>query len=618
MTQNQVAVKSQKNPWGLWEVRKSQQKYRSSKVPMAPWVAEEDTRKMTAEIDSVTEAIAREREEKLEATTAILGTQQQTTSKLAEVTFSMATLLEGLVADVQEMKKTFSQASRPMDSGCYPSPSLPVGGSSKYDQQGARPKQQLTTQNPGPIARPVRPPPGLEFDTEIESPIPGIHNASTEVQIGSPSHGTGYRPAGEVNLPRESTPNYQVQQPDLRQNRPSIPNRPFTPAPLPVPPRVNQGARMAWGEEFEDHFPTPVRPLADRDRHVSFPDPPTPVSVPPTRGNIGNQYPMSTNQGYHYGDGGPLDCAPPAADQYWRPIQDPRRRPYVGYSTSGRPKMLPCRYDGKGSWEDYLIQFETIAGVNGWNPQDRAHFLVASLDGDARNSLTNLCQQGALGNYEAIIAALSQDFGNQHRTPLYRAEMKSRRRKEGESIADLARAFRKLAGLAYPELTFHLQETLALENFLEALDYETALAVYQAQCATLSEAAKVATELEAFRLAERRKHQPRKFARMVKANEDVDVHDDETEESLKELLKEVKQMLKRRQPIRAGEDRGAPQPQRARNSGMRPNQGQRDLSTVECWNCGQYGHYRTNCPEPVRERRQGRFPMNSSSQQGNC
>ncbi len=176
---------------------------RTSKVPATPWVSDEDTRKMTAEIDSVTEAIAREREEKLEATTAILGTQQQTTSKLAEVTFSMATLLEGLVADVQEMKKTFSHASRPMDSGCYPSPSIPVGSSSKYDQQGARPKQQLTTQNPGPIARPVRPPPGLEFDTEIESPLPGIHNASTEVQMGSPSHGAGYRPAGEVNLPRE-------------------------------------------------------------------------------------------------------------------------------------------------------------------------------------------------------------------------------------------------------------------------------------------------------------------------------------------------------------------------------------------------------------------------------
>ena len=195
-----------------------------------------------------------------------------------------------------------------------------------------------------------------------------------------------------------------------------------------------------------------------------------------------------------------------------------------------------------GRGKTTLYSLRTVAGVNGWKDEDRAHFLVASLDGEARGSLTTLRRQGTLGNYEAIISALTQDFGNQSRAPVYRAELKSRRRKDGETITELARSFRKLAGLAYPELTYKLQETLAMENFLEALDYETALAVHQAQCTTLNEAAKIATELEAFRTAERRKNQPRKFARVVVA----DQVEGKTEEvgPLKKLLQEIHEMLK--------------------------------------------------------------------------
>ena len=228
---------------------------------------------------------------------------------------------------------------------------------------------------------------------------------------------------------------------------------------------------------------------------------------------------------------------------------------------------------------------------------------MASLDGEARGSLTTLRQQGALGNYKAIIRTLNQDFGNQSRAPVHRAELKSRRRKEGESIAELARAFRKLAGMAYPELTFHLQETLAMENFLEALDYDTALAVHQAQCTTLNQAAKVATELEAFRFAERRKHQPRKLARVVAADSG-NMENLTQEEPLKKILAEICEVLREvKKPAHPKSreerqiDRSPPRDLSANAANRRPGSGRRDLSTVECWNCGQNGHYRTSCPQ---------------------
>ena len=59
---------------------------------------------------------------------------------------------------------------------------------------------------------------------------------------------------------------------------------------------------------------------------------------------------------------------------------------------------------------------------------------MASLDGEARGTLTTMYHQGTLGNLGAILNTLAQDFGNQSRAPVYCAELKCRRRKEGQLL----------------------------------------------------------------------------------------------------------------------------------------------------------------------------------------
>ena len=318
----------------------------------------------------------------------------------------------------------------------------------------------------------------------------------------------------------------------------------------------------------------------------------------------------------------PPDSSSGEDEEYSRRRQPPRRR-RGEYSANSRPKMQPKRYDGKGPWEDYRIHFETVANINGWDDEDRAHFLLASLDDEARSSLVELNQQGKLDDYGAIVDVLAQDFGNQNRAPVYRAELRTRRRREGETISDLARSFRRLATLAYPDTTYELRETLAMENFVDALDTGTALAIYQAQASTLNHASKIASELEAFRVAERRKHQPRKFARAV-VPEQQDQQDGT--EMLKELLAELKSLRDQRMlqqgrgtdGEQTGQGRYQRRPPGAAANGEwrrgRPDFERRDLSSIECYNCRKMGHFQSNCQEPRRDRQQ---PRGASPVQGN-
>jgi hypothetical protein len=50
-------------------------------------------------------------------------------------------------------------------------------------------------------------------------------------------------------------------------------------------------------------------------------------------------------------------------------------------------------FDGTMTWEAYFTQFEIIANLNEWEPEDKAAFLAASLRGKALTVLSNLSQE---------------------------------------------------------------------------------------------------------------------------------------------------------------------------------------------------------------------------------
>ena len=115
-----------------------------------------------------------------------------------------------------------------------------------------------------------------------------------------------------------------------------------------------------------------------------------------------------------------------------------------------KPLITPAPYDGKTSWDDYQVQFELIAELNGWNTSTMAIYLAASLSGCAQAVLTDL-DASSRRNYKDLTAALSLRFGNGGKMEVFRSQLKSRVRGKDESLPELAQAIQRLVRQAYPE-----------------------------------------------------------------------------------------------------------------------------------------------------------------------
>ena len=72
-------------------------------------------------------------------------------------------------------------------------------------------------------------------------------------------------------------------------------------------------------------------------------------------------------------------------------------------------------------------------------------------------------------NYEALTEALEARFVSQHRTEMYRAQLRCRLRGHEEMLPELFQAVQRLACQAYPAAPSSLQDTLARDHFIDAL-----------------------------------------------------------------------------------------------------------------------------------------------------
>ena len=130
-----------------------------------------------------------------------------------------------------------------------------------------------------------------------------------------------------------------------------------------------------------------------------------------------------------------------------------------------KPLMASSPYDGKTSWDDYQVQFELIAELNGWNTSTMAIYLAASLSGCAQAVLTDL-DASSRRNYNYT---LSLRFGNGGKMEVFRSQLKSRARGKDETLPELAQAIQRLVRQAYPKALLSVWEVLAKDHFVDAL-----------------------------------------------------------------------------------------------------------------------------------------------------
>lgn len=161
----------------------------------------------------------------------------------------------------------------------------------------------------------------------------------------------------------------------------------------------------------------------------------------------------------------------------------------------------PANFDGKTSWTDYKIHFETVAMLNKWTNLTKTMKLIACLQDVALATLGDIDTEN-LPSYDDLINTLTKRFAPKNQTELYKTQIDSRIRKKGESLTDLAQDIKRLVRLAYPQAHQDIRESLACRSFRDALnDSDLEWALIQGNTDTIDESLNLALKYEAFHLS---------------------------------------------------------------------------------------------------------------------
>ena len=187
--------------------------------------------------------------------------------------------------------------------------------------------------------------------------------------------------------------------------------------------------------------------------------------------------------------------------------------------------------------------------------------------------------------------------------------MKERRQRASESLTELGQDIWRLTNLAYPTAPSDVRETLAKEQFIDALiSSDIRLRIKQARPTSLNMAVRHAVELEAFNKAEKKHAEGHGFMRTVgntEASSKIDPPNNY--EDLKKTMIEMQKALENlsrqnRQRYAGGDDQN--QSSKRHDSVM--TQGSTPQNTKrKCYLCGSEKHLLYDCPKNKDTRGKG-------------
>jgi hypothetical protein len=285
-----------------------------------------------------------------------------------------------------------------------------------------------------------------------------------------------------------------------------------------------------------------------------------------------------------------------------------------------------------------------VSELNGWNEADQAHNLAVCLRGTALQVLTDLSPDDRR-NYDRLMDVLNTRFGPANRAEMYMAELKGRRRHKGEPLRELGQEIRRLTSLAYPGMAIEWRERMAQQHFQDAVDdAEIRVRLFQATPQTLEQAITLALETENFYMIEARRNGglPRPKVKMVRADDYEEdeapvkgnsvskregatgneagrdknrkgngsnsenkggpvkqlqtkgshkINDEQLESRLSEIEKSLSSLTKLLESFKMGNT------SQGLNDSSQGRQ-RRPKSSVQCWTCGEFGHYSSEHGEP--------------------
>ena len=250
-------------------------------------------------------------------------------------------------------------------------------------------------------------------------------------------------------------------------------------------------------------------------------------------------------------------------------------------------KVKPATYDGSGNWLDYKAHFDVCAELNDWSDKQKGMYLAVSLRGQAQGVFGNIRNKSY--EYTDLVKALEERFAPPNQNELYRVQLRERRQKAAETLSELGQDIRRLTNLAYPTAPQDLRETLAKEQFLDALvSSDMRLRIKQARPVDLNDAVRHAVELEAFNRAERKHNEGQGYMRTT--SEKASGTKPCLEEDLKALRQTVSELTRSMESLKQ-------QKPSTRSFASDSNASLSKQNKRKCFKCGSEEHLIYNCPK---------------------
>lgn len=133
-----------------------------------------------------------------------------------------------------------------------------------------------------------------------------------------------------------------------------------------------------------------------------------------------------------------------------------------------RKELKPESFDGTGSWDDYIKQFDVISEYNEYSDQEKAAVLVSSLRGSAREILLGMARE-EIKDLKKVREELDVAFSKERGVQFSFAEFLARKQRENEKLWKFALDLKRLVRLAHPGIDEGIMDKQACSQFIHGI-----------------------------------------------------------------------------------------------------------------------------------------------------